>query len=181
MKKVILSAFALCAFTAVSAQDNLTYGVKAAVNFSNLTGDGAKSPKNGGDAEGKTGFAFGAFADYAVNDKFHVQAEALYSMEGADDLKLDYLRIPVLAKYYVMDKLAIMAGPSFGFKIGDEKNSEKTKSMDLGLAAGAAYDITENIFVDLRYTIGMSDIQDAGAGAKEVKTSNFQIGVGYKF
>jgi opacity protein-like surface antigen len=178
MKKLILSAFALCAFTAVSAQDNLTYGVKAAVNFSNLSG--VKNPENGKDADGKTGFAFGAFADYAVNDKFHVQAEALYSMEGADKYKLDYLRIPVLAKYYVMDKLAIMAGPSFGFKIADETNSEKTKSMDLGLAAGAAYDVTENIFVDLRYTAGMSDIKDT-SGGDAVKTTNFQIGVGYKF
>lgn len=175
MKKLILSAFALCAFTAVSAQDNLTYGVKAAVNFSNLSG--VKNAE-GKDADGKTGFAFGAFADYAVNDKFHVQAEALYSMEGADKAKLDYLRIPVLAKYYVIDKLAIMAGPSFGFKIGDEQTTKDLKSMDIALAFGAAYDITENIFVDARYNAGMTGIQDKG---DDIKTSNFQIGVGYKF
>lgn len=177
MKKLILSAFALCAFTAVSAQDNLTYGAKASVNFSNVSGP---KGENGKDADGKTGFALGGFADYAINDKFQIHGEVLYSMEGADKAKLDYLRIPVLAKYYVMDKLSIMAGPSFGFKIADEKNSEKTKSMDFGVAAGAAYDITENIFVDLRYTAGMSDIKDF-SGGDSWKTSNFQIGVGYKF
>lgn len=179
MKKVILSALAVCAFGFVNAQEGngIQFGVKAGLNMSKISG--AKGA-DGKDLDGKTGFYFGGVATKAINEKFAVQAELLYSMEGADKAKLDYLRIPVMAKYSVMDKLAVMAGPSIAFKMGDEESTKNTKSMDFGLGFGLSYDITSNIFVDARYNVGLSDIKDSGAG-DSLKNNNFQVGVGYKF
>ena len=63
------------------------------------------------------------------------------------------------------------------------------KSVDFGLNFGASYDITDNLFVQARYNLGltnvnvlnMSDILGNGFKRGNVKNSVFQISVGYKF
>ena len=66
---------------------------------------------------------------------------------------------------------------------------KKMKSVDLGLNFGASYDITENIFVQARYNLGLTNVNVLdmsyldGTRTKRgnVKNSVFQISVGYKF
>lgn len=171
MKKLILSFFAVIAFGTLNAQD-MKFGVKAGANFSNLTGDV--------DADGRTGFYFGGLVDFAISEKFHVQPEVLYSMEGAKDAELDFVRIPIMAKYYVMDGLNLQAGPLLGFKVGGEEfTDEATKSIDFGLGLGGAYEMSMGVFVDLRYNIGLSNISDVDGF--DAGTSAFQVGLGYRF
>lgn len=171
MKKIILSILAVAAFGTANAQD-IKFGVKAGANFSNFTGDA--------DADGRTGFYVGGLADFTISEKFHVQPELLYSMEGAKDGELDFLKIPVMAKYYVMDGLNIQAGPFVGFKINAEEfTDEFTKSLDFGLGFGAAYELEKGLFFDARYNLGLSNISDVDG--VDVGTSAFQIGLGYRF
>lgn len=179
MKKIILSAFAVCAFAFSNAQDSkLSFGMKAGVNFSSVSG---VKGTDGKDAKGRTGFYVGGLAEYKISDKFSIQPEVLYSMEGADKNSLDYIRIPVMAKYEVVENLSILAGPSFAFRIAAENAlvEKSTKSSDFGLGFGAAYAFG-NIFVDARYNLGLSDIKDV-PGGDAYKNNNIQLGIGYKF
>ena len=171
MKKIILSILAVAAFGTANAQD-IKFGVKAGANFSNFTGDA--------DSDGKTGFYVGGLADFAISEKFHVQPELLYSMEGAKDAEMDFLRIPIMAKYYVMDGLNLQAGPVLGFKINAEEGlDEATKSLDYGLGFGAAYELEKGLFFDVRYNLGLSNISDVDGF--DIGTSAFQVGLGYRF
>lgn len=171
MKKLILSFLVVIAFGTVNAQD-MKFGVKAGANFSNLTGDA--------DVDGRTGFYIGGLVDFGISEKFHVQPEILYSMEGGKDAELDFVRIPIMAKYYLMDGLNIQAGPMLGFKIGAEDGlDEVTKSFDYGLGFGAAYELPIGVFFDLRYNLGLSNISDFDG--EDVGTTAFQVGLGYRF
>lgn len=171
MKKIMLSILAVVAFGTANAQD-IKFGVKAGANFSNFSGDA--------DTDGLTSFYIGGLADFAVSEKFHVQPELLYSMEGAKDAEMSFLRIPIMAKYYVAEGFNLQAGPSIGFKMSaDDGLDEVTKSMDFGLGLGAAYELPIGVFFDARYNLGLSNISDVDGF--DVKTTNFQVGVGYRF
>ncbi len=176
MKKLFLAAFAVFAFATVNAQE-ITWGAKGGVNFSNFTGDA--------NTDAITSFYVGGLADINISEKFHVQPEVLFSMEGAEgangaDAGVSFLRVPVMAKYYVADGLNLQAGPSFGFKVGaDDAIDNAVKSFDFGLGAGAAYELESGLFFDARYTFGLTDFSDVNGF--EINTSNFQVGVGYRF
>jgi hypothetical protein len=175
MKKILLSAVAVMAFgyAAQAQSEEIKFGVKAGANFTNFSGDG--------DTDGKTGFYVGGLVDLPIVGNFHVQPEIQYSSEGAEDANLDYIRIPVMAKYYVMEGLSLQAGPEIAFKVGAEDDAldEGTKSMDIGLGAGAAYELPIGLFFDVRYNLGLSDISDFGPF--EVKNTGFQVGAGWRF
>ena len=176
MKKIILTVAAVFAFGFANAQDGdgAKFGIKAGLNMSNITGDF--------DADGATSFYVGGLVDLAISENFHIQPELLYSMEGADDASISYLRIPVMAKYYVMEGLNLQAGPSIAFKVAaeDDEMDEITKSMYFGLGIGAAYELPMGLFFDLRYNLGLNNIYD-GEGDWDAKNTAFQIGVGYRF
>ena len=182
MKKMFIVAL-ICFAHIATAQTGTGFGVKAGLNMSNFTGDDVES-------DGATGFYVGALVDLPITESFHIQPEVLYSMEGGDESSLSFLRIPIMAKYYVTSGLNIQAGPSIGFKVAaeDDFTDEITKSTDIGLGFGLAYELPIGFFIDLRYTLGLSNIGDeeglldwGGTGDEEIKTTNFQIGVGYKF
>ncbi|RZJ50008.1 MAG: PorT family protein, partial [Flavobacterium sp.] len=99
---------------------------------------------------------------------------------------LSYLNVPIMAKYYVIEKLSLEAGPQIGFllsaknQVDDLKDS--FKSVDFGLNLGASYDITEHFFAGVRYNIGLSNIADV-PDESDYKTNNsvVSVSVGYKF
>nr|WP_294934269.1 porin family protein [uncultured Flavobacterium sp.] len=185
MKKGLLILAAMFTFGyAANAQDTaasnagtnagmVRFGPKAGLNFTNFTGDG--------DSDGKTGFYIGGFVDLAVTDKFHVQPELMYSAEGADDAGIDYIRIPVMAKFYVTEGFNLLAGPEVAFKVATEDDfmDEATKSTDFGLGLGAAYDLPMGLIIEMRYNLGLTDISEIDNF--EIKNTGLQLGLGYKF
>ncbi|RZJ68974.1 porin family protein [Flavobacterium sp.] len=121
MTKIILcaAAFAVSAFSAQAQDKKLEFGVKAGANLTTFTGDFE-------DAEVKPGFHAGGIANYHFNESFGLQAEVLYSLQGAKSgyeetdfgttfknvrVNLSYINVPVLAKY----ELKNVRGLSFGF------------------------------------------------------------------
>ncbi len=178
MKKIILTMAAVFAVSFANAQDkggssDMKFGVKAGLNNSNFTGDA--------DTDALTSFYVGALVDFAVSEKFHVQPELLYSMEGADndEADLNFIRIPIMAKYYVAEGFSLQAGPEFAFVAGGGAVKDVTKSMDYGLGIGAGYELTSGLFFDARYNLGLADISDVDGF--ELGTSSIQVGLGYRF
>ncbi len=189
MKKVFLSLLALTAFTASQAQasDTVKFGVKAGVQFTNFAGDDAGF---GESWDPKTGFFIGGLVDLPVSGNFHVQPELMYSMEGATvgdtgagelDYGVSYLRIPIMAKYYIIQGLSLQAGPEIAFKVGtaEDYGDENIKSMDFGIGAGAGYELPMGLMFDIRYNLGLSNISESSD--VDVNNTGLQLGVGYRF
>lgn len=207
MKKILFSAIVL-ATTYVNAQD-VTFGAKLGLNVSSITGDVT-------DSKSLIGAQFGGFAEIKISDKFAVQPELLFSMQGAKSeysdsdidysyseeskTKLNYLNVPILAKYYVAEKFALLAGPQFGILMSAKEEYEFSENLDgvtdsgsesidakefykslaLSFNLGASYSITENFFVDAKYNLGLSNVLKDADGVSQ-KNSVFQLSVGYKF
>jgi len=170
MKKLFLLVFTVLLSSSVFAQ-SADFGIKAGANFATLT-----------DATGldnKTGFVIGVFGGIKFNDKVAIQGDILYSQQGADsnifDLDLDYVNVPVVLRYFVVQGLNLQAGPQFGFIVND--GDADAESFDLSGVAGVGYDLPMGIRLAARYNFGLTDVvKDSGS-----KNSVINLSVGYSF
>ncbi|WP_428229681.1 porin family protein [Flavobacterium sp.] len=191
MKKIILAAIAVMAFGFTNAQQT-RFGVKGGLNLSTVVGGDVENAKS------LVGFHVGGFAEIKVFEKFYIQPELLYSAQGTKvdgpfgdaDIKLNYLNIPVLAKYYIVDKFSVEAGPQLGVLLSAKADGEDvkdgTRSVDFGFNIGAGYNFTDNLSIGLRYTIGLSplsdkDIDNSDDYYNSAKNSNLALFLAYKF
>lgn len=183
----------LFSFGGVQAQEFFNFGVKGGLNFATLTGDDADEL----DVKMKTGFHLGVLAEIMISDKFGIQPEILYSSQGAKsdmgdvdvDLKLDYIAVPVMLKYFVAPGFSLEAGPQFSFLTKSEIEAESqgdsasqdlkddTESFDMGAAVGLGYGLPQGFLVQARYVMGFSDVYTDS----DTKNSVIQLSVGWKF
>jgi hypothetical protein len=199
MKKVLLIVAVMLLSISTGSFAQVKVGVKAGLNFANQDWSSqgiSVSP------DSRTGLLIGGFVNLKLSDEFAIQPELLYSMKGAklasgalfddsDDvtLKLNYISVPVMAKYY-FGGFNLQAGPTFDFLVSakaeegseDEDIKDEFKGMDLGLGFGLGYDLPLGLCFDARYILGLSDINDMSEeGNVEVKNKSFQIAVGFRF
>jgi hypothetical protein len=194
MKRIILAAIAVMAFGFTNAQQT-RFGVKGGLNLSNWAGGDVEDTKS------LVGFHVGGFAEIKIIEKLAIQPELLFSTQGTKidggsffgdfDVKTNYLNIPVLAKYYIVEKFSVEAGPQLGVLLSAKSEGEDVKdafkTVDFGFNLGAGYHFTENVSVNLRYTIGLSpladdaDIEDEGDYYDSAKNSVLALSFAYKF
>ncbi len=180
MKKAIILCTLMLIGTTVFSQ-GVDFGVKAGVNFASIT-----------DATGldsRTGFVAGVFVGGKFNDNLGIQADLLYSQQGAEfslgDFNLDYVTVPVVVKYFVAQGLNIQLGPQFGVIVNDEAqtvvgetiNDIATNDFDLSGVVGIGYDLPMGIRLDGRYNFGLTDVAKSADGKNSVVT----LSVGYSF
>jgi opacity protein-like surface antigen len=178
MKKLFLIASFLIAGIATTQAQILKFGLKFGANFSTLNGD----QFNG---DNLTSYHAGAIVEISVLDNFSIQPEVLYSSQGAKienrDLKLDYVAIPVLAKFYLIsDKLSLEAGPQFSFLTNSDipvGETFETNAFDFAAAGGLGLNLTQRIFVQARYVTGLSDTSKNASITNQI----FQFSVGLRF
>ncbi len=197
MKKLLLIAvLALFSFNALNAQSPVRFEFKAGLNLSDITGDMVDS------FNGRTAFHVGFMAEGLKCDVFALQAEIIYSAQGSDyeeeefdlsgTVKLDYLNIPIMGKYYVADGFSIQAGPQIGFLLSakDEYEGEDidikdfVKGTDFGVNLGLGYELENGLNFAARYNLGLSNnLEDEGFESEgaEYKNSVIQISVGWFF
>jgi hypothetical protein len=182
MKKLLLGAILL--FSIISVGQEIKFGAKIGINNSTVSSSYASYSST-------IGLQIGGYASYNFSDKFVLQPELLYSMQGASSplakLTLNYLNIPVMGKYYVADKFNLEAGPQIGFLLSTDtvatpsqysSSTPPSKStVDFGINFGAGYDINDKISIDLRYTKGLSNIYSNWVlGGETIKMYNSNIG-----
>ncbi len=196
----------LFGFTNIIAQ-KIKYGSKIGVNIANITGDEVD------DLNTKTSLHAGAVAEIMISDEFSFQAELLYSAQGAKSdyietidgvtfrytsINLEYINVPLLAKFYIVEGLSLEAGPQVGFLLTADREFEKTnngetetgekdildeiKGIDFGLNFGLAYKLESGIFLAARYNLGLSNINDL-TESDDLKNQNrvIQVSAGYFF
>ncbi len=195
---LLLATAGLSAQTVDNTARDISFGVKGGVNFASLTGGDFFD-----DVNSRTSFHVGALAEFPIADIFSLQVEALYSGQGFEadfrgpegdkaEYQLDYINIPVLAKFYIAKGLSIEAGPQFSFLVNEEfdfnpNNDDgdidlegtdaEAESFEFGAAAGITFELPSGLFATGRYIHGFTDIIQDVDGQNSV----FQLGIGYKF
>ncbi len=191
MRKILFALLTVSVCNIAVSQD-INFGVKGGVNFASLTGDTSG-------LETRTAFHFGIVAEVQISDKFAFQPELLYSSQGAKDsefdeeLKTNYLNIPLMAKYYVAENISIEAGPQIGLLLSakteidgadDEDIKFRFRDVDFGFNFGLGYKLGSGLNFGLRYNLGISNIVnevEAFVTDNKINNSVFQISIGYLF
>lgn len=180
MKKLFVTALLLIAGSASMNAQGIDFGIKAGANFSKLDGSDVSG-------DNLTSFHVGALVELNLLENLSIQPEIMYSSQGTkiedEEWKVDYISVPVLAKFYVLtDKLSLEAGPQFSFLINEDFPSSigadvESESFDFGIVGGLGLNITNNIFAQARYVVGLTE------ASKEAEVTNqvIQLSVGLKF
>jgi hypothetical protein len=176
MKKVIFSSLLAVLFLASCGSVSPKLVAEAGANFASVNGDNAESFDN------RTGINLGVHARTAASDQIDVQAGLSYSQQGADysesmfsgKYKLDYLNIPIMARFNVADGFVLQAGPQIGFLMSakdeyddyegesvEEDVKEYLKGTDFGINLGAGYQFPGGFGIDATYNLGLTNIADS--------------------
>ncbi|UKJ07457.1 porin family protein [Solitalea lacus] len=196
MKKMLLAAVAVFITLSASAQ-KLNFGVKGGVNFTSVsdikfTGNLSQSYQQ--TADGVTGYHLGVWTEIGI-PVISIQPELLYFHKGfkaidaqgaRSEVKLNYLDIPVLAKFNLLPVLHVVAGPQLSLKLSDKitgastftdvLNKESFKSGDWGAVLGAGVTVSK-IQLQGRYVWGLSKVTSNNV---EFKNQMFQLSLAYK-
>jgi hypothetical protein len=130
----------------------------------------------------------------------------LYSAQGASqkssfdefefeaNINLDYLNLPLMAKYYVAEGFSLEAGPQVGFLMSakakvsgggeseEEDIKDSVKGINFGVNFGVGYKLDSGLNFGARYNLGLSnDNDDSEFPDDTYKNSVIQLSVGYFF
>ncbi|CAM3515197.1 porin family protein [Flavobacterium gelidilacus] len=209
MKKTILTIALLATIAVSTAQDRnstLKFGAKAGLNISSAsvdrTFDTDISTLIGVHIGGFANFKLDEKFTLQPELLFSTQGYKEYLDDGGyiydDKVKLTYINLPLNFQYAVASKVYVEAGPQLDFllsgkrdnKYYDPMSNETTtrndvdikddlKSTAFGFNVGAGYAITQQLSANIRYHIGLSEIDDL-EGVK-TKNRNLQLSLGYSF
>ena len=126
------------------------------------------------------GFFIGGFAEKKLSKKLGLQLGLNYQNVSSSGTSSGSLNINLLGNYYLFKRFSAELGFNYDMAL-----TEGAKS-GIGVIAGVGYDITDKIFVNVRYIPTFTDRGAAiKAGVVETKTeinnSFLQVGVGYRF
>lgn len=219
IKKTVLLFAALLVSAAAFSQ--VTFGVKAGVNvakITDLTGDIIGTSSNNIHITGKSrvGFNVGGIVEYRASNMFGLQGELVYSLQGAEgegtvsveglglkshiQLDMHYINLPILAKLYLTDAIAIELGPQFGYCVDHTYDASivgvgfngtlgdnVVNDFDVALAMGMSFRFG-NLGLNARYNLGLTEMSDgiyiAGYhfdGNGTYKNNVFQAGLFFMF
>lgn len=201
MKKII---FCFCLIGVFIQAQNKSYGAKAGLNIASVRAsvDGASDA-----SDARVGLHFGFFGEFKMSEKFAIQPEILFTMQGGNateqgqdtGFRLNFIAIPVMFKFYTSDKFSLELGPQFGFLTNSSvfvdqvsvDGGELFNSFDLNLGAGLNYEVSSKVFLNARYTLGITNIasttyqqvirEELNVGSFSMKNTNLQFGLGYRF
>lgn len=201
MKKniLILAVFALVVFlNQAHAQrynqrynnnNNYELGLKAGINVSSFQGGNDGIARNS-----LLGYHIGLTAENRINRNFAIQPEFLFSRVGGEEMYsdglqaryyLDYVSVPVMAKFYLGDQLSLDFGPQLGFLVKDRANYSDdyfdydagANTFDLGFNFGLSLNLDRYWFAQARYNIGVTNAFDN----PDAQNSVFQFSLGRRF
>lgn len=196
--KIFAFLILICGF--LSAQVTFNPGIRAGINFANLTHGNNESfylheddqPEKVIETSLKTitDFYIGLQGNIRFTERYALQPEFNYSRQGTQlqyttengilpekRLHYNFIGLQLTNKLY-LKKVAIFAGPFFDFAVG--KNNS---GLDLGFAGGVGYDISKNLGLEVRIKKGFASMLDHDGSSFFFANSNmvFQIGGYYTF
>ncbi|MGV6845634.1 MAG: porin family protein [Lutibacter sp.] len=201
MKKILLTiSLTILMISTVKSQEKTKIAVLGNLNLTSMTANDFLNK-----VEYKTGFQIGALIEFPIGEKFSLQPEILYSMQRVKgivpllyvvypnpiipaeptygEFKLNYLKIPFLAKIYLTKIFSLEIGPSFNFLISDKLKynsnvqGDIAKKFEFAGIIGLSYKIKPRIIAIANYFNGFSNIFKRDF--KKTKNYGFAIGLGY--
>jgi hypothetical protein len=182
----------------VNAQET-AFGLKGGLNLTNLK---VTDPQASYDT--RVGYHLGIFLR-AKYDRVAFQPELLlYTQKneinyfasainaGTVENRFTYLAVPILLKFYIVSGLNLQAGPQLGFLLDGEQKwntalykgtrdiKDSYKGLDVALSLGAGWESPFGIEIDLRYNLGVKDINDVSSG-EPAKSRVFLLSLGWNF
>lgn len=191
--KVKLSVLAVCIFLAQASIAQFRVGIKGGANITKVDGKSFKD-------EFKYGYHLGGTLEIGLGGKLSIQPEVLFNQyqttvdssfkniyqnavdfSNYQNVKLNYLTIPLMLNYKVGSLLTLQAGPQFGVLIDQDKNLLENGEAaftngDFSLAGGAQINISK-LRLTGRYFVGLANISDID-DQNEWKNQGFQLSVG---
>lgn len=188
MKTLLFAVMAL-AFTATTQAQSLKIGIKGGTDINKINGKSFKESFS-------YGYQIGAFAEIGVNSRWGIQPEVLlsqvnadttsnfsdvYQLNGLSDVKLKYLKIPILLSYKPNEFVALQVGPQFGVLLDKNKNpvengKDAFKNGDFSMVGGLQLNISK-IRIYGRYALGLSNLNDID-NKEKWRSQSFQVGLG---
>jgi hypothetical protein len=189
MKKIPLLAIVFLLLTATGYSQGLKAGIKAGADIHKIAGKSFSD-------QFSYGYHAGGFLEIGITSRFAIQPEVLFSSVNVDtsssyksvydfnnisDVKLSYLKIPVLLNYMPNKFVSLQAGPQFGVLLDQNKNvfengKQAFKSGDFSMIGGIQLNISK-IKLYGRYAVGLSNINDIDDREKW-RNQNIQLGIG---
>ena len=206
MKKVFV--LIASAIVCMSAMAQVQFGAKVGFDMTNFWGSDVDHGMKPGYQVGllmeynfSPRFAFAPEVVFAAQGgktkAFAVDIKDYHFDVTSADIKYNanYINVPVMFKFYAAPEFSIDFGPQVGFNVynkisskwSDGKESldikDFTKPVDFGLGLGATYSLSDNAFVQARYTMGLTKVfkDDDVVDENNAKNSNVQIAFGMKF
>jgi len=193
-------AFALiaAAIVCMSASAQVQFGAKVGFDLTNYWGENVEHGM-------KPSYQAGLVMEYKFNPNFAIAPEVVFASQGGKfkvvDMSLfgidiskkvtfntNYINVPVMFKYYATPEFSVDFGPQVGFNVYSKYTVEGlkaidikdgTKAVDFGLGLGGTFNLTDNAFVQARYTMGLTNVFDNDEN--KAKNGNVQIAFGMKF
>jgi hypothetical protein len=191
--KVKLSSLLALVLLTQAAMAQLNLGIKGGVNITKVDGKAFRD-------EFRYGYHLGGFAEIGLGGKLSIQPEVLWNqyqtradssfsniyqnsvnISNYQDVKLNYLTIPLLLNYKLGSLLSLQAGPQYGILLDQSKNliqngKEAFKNGDFSLVGGAQINISK-LRLQGRYVVGLSNISDID-NQNKWKNQGFQLSLG---
>jgi hypothetical protein len=145
------------------------------------------------------GWNAGIFLNFWLGNHFAIAPELLYTTEGAgiktttsdnngtltlnNNLHLRYVSLPLMAKLRFTGGFYIEAGPEVSLNVSsstweDQTVKNVTNNAELGAAAGIGYQSPIGLGVSLRYTVGLTTVDntnEATWGDVTMRNSSFSL------
>ena len=195
--------------TTNAQQEYFEYGFKGGVNLSSISGDGDKVSNY----DTKASMNIGGYGLYKILPKLGIQAELLYSEQGfserfdseevdIDEIKsltrMQYINLPVLVSYNLIEQLWMEGGVQVGYLVDAEEEREERsinnesgqldsatktidqtsryESLELGLLGGLRYKLSQNFMIQARYQKSINDIDKDLVGDQFNEVWSFSVG-----
>ena len=205
-KLLVFIAFTISSYFtfAQDFREKLNFGLKAGANYANVYSEEGEDFV----ADGKIGFAGGAFVNIPLGNFFAIQPEIMFSQKGfkgsgmllGQDYSLtrttNFIDVPLLLAIRPADWISIVVGPQFAFKLstknkyefgnlsGEDTQIEENKNIRKTILGGHfGLDINIKHFVlSPRASFDFQDNKGDGTST-DPKYKNFllQLTVGYRF
>lgn len=216
-KSVGVVVIALASTLFMNAQEK-NFGFVGGLNYANIRGDRAESINS----SWRLAYHFGIFSNISLSDKIALEPRMLFSSKGYGNeidfaefenqseipsqrlvkyaSRNNYLSVPLLFKYKLVDNLSLDLGPEIAFLLYSKDVITKVDRegfyakgdvpdegsgdffLDYGAMAGVTFYFSTNASIQLNYFHGLSNLdRKAIIGDSVENNSVFQLSLGYLF
>lgn len=174
--------FILSLISVTAKSQDISWGLKGGLNFSDIVLNGLVNPDLEADYKMKVGWHAGVYTLLELDKTWGVSAEFLYSLKGVNaagtNINLHYACVPLLLKYSYSERFTIEAGAEVAYlflansKYGNVSDVYDNR-LDIGAIGGCEFWLSDKLFLGARFDAGFSSvIQPDTQGAPGIKFQN---------